>query len=178
MPRGPTHDRVEALLLGVRSAKMCLKAAAAKSQFFAECLTIGKLVDKLGKIMQNRWYRYRAVHIEQPEGVSFEAWLIQEGKAAVKQRQCTLAAKYQTTQGTEPAQADSAHKYRRNRGTGSVALDRDKPIAPGMMEAHSFGIEPSADQLKCPVRGSQHAYTGNDGLIKLPTALINCEIWC
>ena len=97
LPHGPTHDRVEVLVLAVRTAKMCLKAAAAKSQLFTDCLTIAKLVDKLGESMQMIWYHYQAIHLGQPEAVRFEAWLIQEGRAAVQQRHCTVAAKYQAT---------------------------------------------------------------------------------
>ena len=53
--------------------------------------------------------------------------MIQEENAAVQQRQCTLAAQYQATQGTEPAQADSKHKHVKNSGTDSAVPNRDKP---------------------------------------------------
>ena len=44
------------------------------------------------------------------------------------------------------------------------------------MAARSFGIEASAGQLICRIFGNQHAYTGNDGLIKLSTRVVVCEI--
>ena len=59
------------------------KISAPESQLFADCLLIGKLVDKLGKSTQISWYHNRAVHLGQPEGVSCKDWLVQEGRAAV-----------------------------------------------------------------------------------------------
>lgn len=50
--QGPMHDKEEALVLAVRTAKMCLKAAGTKHQLFADCFTIGKLVGKLTESTQ------------------------------------------------------------------------------------------------------------------------------
>ena len=73
IPQGPAHDKVEALVLKVRTKKMCLRAAGPKHQLFADCLTIGKLVGKLTKNTQGRWFHYRAGDLSLPEKVSFEA---------------------------------------------------------------------------------------------------------
>ena len=73
IPQGPAHDKVEALVLKVRTKKMCLRAAGAKHQLFADCLTMGKLVGKLTKNTQGRWFHYRAGDLSLPEKVSFEA---------------------------------------------------------------------------------------------------------
>ena len=97
--------------------------------------------------------------------------MIQEGREAVQQRHCTLVAKYQASQSTESEHTDT---WRTD--TESAVPNRDKPGAPGMMEAHIFAIKASANQLRCPVCDNWHAYTGNNGLIKLSTRLINCEI--
>ena len=47
LPHGPTHAKVEALVLAVRTIKMCLKNVNAESQLFANCPTVGNVVSKL-----------------------------------------------------------------------------------------------------------------------------------
>ena len=101
LPHGPAHDKVEALVLAARTAKMCLKTAEAKPQLFVDCHTIGKLVGKLGQCMPDRWFHYREVSLQQPEKVSFEAWLIQEANDTAQQRKCTLADKYKEKKDTD-----------------------------------------------------------------------------
>ena len=93
--------------------------------------------------------------------------------SAVQQSQCSLAEKYQ---GTEPAHADSEQEHVKNSDTDNAVPSMEKPRAPGMMETPSFGIKASTDHFRSPVCGNQHAYTGNKGLIKLSTRLIDFEM--
>ena len=41
LPQGPQHDKIEALVLAVRTAKMCLKAAGDEHQLFLDYFTLG-----------------------------------------------------------------------------------------------------------------------------------------
>ena len=56
LPKGPAHDKVVALVVAIRSAKICLKEVGAESQLFADCNTIGKPVSKLDKCTQDIWF--------------------------------------------------------------------------------------------------------------------------
>ena len=42
---------------------------------FASCFTIDKLVGKLNKRAQTRWFYYKAEHPNQEKHKAFEAWL-------------------------------------------------------------------------------------------------------
>ena len=53
---------------------------------------------------------------------------------------------------------------------------RDKPRAPGVLEARSFGIEASTDQLRGPTCDNQHGYKWSNGLIGLSTRPDDCEV--
>ena len=54
LPHGPTHATVEALVLAVRTIKMCLKNVNAESQLFADCPTVGNVVSKLVQSVQDK----------------------------------------------------------------------------------------------------------------------------
>ena len=101
---------------------------------------------------------------------------MREGKAAVQKRQCTLAASYQAVQGSEPLQSRSAQEHTKNIITDDAVPKRDKPGAPGVLEARSFGFEASTVQLKCPICNNQHGYTRSNGLLKLLTQLEDWEV--
>ena len=47
LPDGPPHDKVEALVLAVETAKACLRAAGDEQQNFADFFTLVNLVEKL-----------------------------------------------------------------------------------------------------------------------------------
>ena len=143
---------------------------------FADGLTIGKLVGNLTKSMKGRWFHYQAGNLSRPEKVSFEAWFEQERKTALQQRQCTLAAKNQAAQGPETALANSAHKCKKYSGREDAVPKRNKPGAPGVLEAPRFGIEARTDHLRWPLCGNQRGYTGSNGLIRLSTRLEDCEV--
>ena len=59
LPDRPPHDKVEALVPAVRTGKACLRAAGAEQQIFADCFTLGKVVEKLAVSMQSDWFHYR-----------------------------------------------------------------------------------------------------------------------
>ena len=46
LANGPTHTKLEALVLAVRLTKICLRAVGAESQLFADCNYTKKLVGK------------------------------------------------------------------------------------------------------------------------------------
>ena len=52
LPDRPPHDKVEALVPSVRTGKACLRATGAEQQIFADCFTLGKVVEKLAVSMQ------------------------------------------------------------------------------------------------------------------------------
>ena len=135
---------MDALVLAVRTAKICLKAAGVKHQLFADCFTIGKLGEMLTKITQCRWFHYWADNLSRPEKVSLEAWFKQEGKAAGQQRQCTLAESHQAAQGPEPALENSAYERivklgteARRRKKRSLSSHNTEAVALHKLEAQS-----------------------------------------
>ena len=72
LPNGPLHDRVEALLLSVRTVRACFKVAGGEQQIFADCITLGKLVEKLAQCTQGEWFHYQTKELHWPEKESFE----------------------------------------------------------------------------------------------------------
>ena len=136
LPHRLAHNKVEALVLSVGTTKMCLKNVDAESQLFADCHTVGQLVSKLDQSLQDIWFHYHALRLQLPEHVSFESWLMQEGRAAAQQRICTLAAKYQAIQNANKLVGDSCKE----------GVERAEKV----METRSFGVEASREQLRSP----------------------------
>ena len=54
--QGPTHEMTETLSLELRIAKTRLEAVGAGSKLYANCLTIGRLVNKHNQAKQVRWF--------------------------------------------------------------------------------------------------------------------------
>ena len=54
MPQGQASKKVEALVQGVRMAKMLLKAFDASKELFPDGFTIGSLIGKLDCVTQTR----------------------------------------------------------------------------------------------------------------------------
>ena len=50
------HNKVEAVVIAVRTPMMCLKAVGAEQQVFASYFTSGRLVNKLAASMHNQWF--------------------------------------------------------------------------------------------------------------------------
>ena len=61
---------------------------------FANCLTIEKLIEKLERTAQIRWFYYQAEDPDQMKREAFESWLEVEGRVAVKHRQQIIAASF------------------------------------------------------------------------------------
>ena len=45
LPQGPPHNKVEALVQGIRHARTCLRAVNAENDLFTSFFTVGSLVD-------------------------------------------------------------------------------------------------------------------------------------
>ena len=69
--QGPSHDKVQALVSGVRTARTCLKAVGSEKVLFSGCFNIELLVDKLAKSTQSRWFYYQAKHPKQSKREAF-----------------------------------------------------------------------------------------------------------
>ena len=70
---GPAHDKVETLVLAVKTTKMRLKNVHVESQLLADCHTVEKLVSKLDQIVQDKWFHYCVLKLQLLDHVSFEA---------------------------------------------------------------------------------------------------------
>ena len=95
LPQGPPHNKVEALVQGIRHARTCLRAVNAENDLFTSFFTVGTLVDKLAEAMQSRWFYYQTDHPDEEDHMHFMRWMEVEGKAAMKQGLTVLVAVYQ-----------------------------------------------------------------------------------
>ena len=139
-PHGPAHVKVEALALTTRTTKMHLKNVNLESQLFADCHTVGKLVSKLDQSMQDKLCHYRALKLQLPEHVSYEAWIKQEGRAAAQHRKCAFAVEYQAIQKTSGHAGDSSVE------------SMEQVEAKKLMKARSLVLRQARD-----ISGAQHA---------------------
>ena len=87
MPAGLPFEKIEVLVKAVRLTKTRLKRSEKK----ANC----SLIEKLELTTQTRWCHYLAERPGQLPHKVFKSWLGMEGRAAMVQRQSTLAAQYQ-----------------------------------------------------------------------------------
>ena len=92
-------------------------------------------------MLEGRRSHYQASNLDQKEKEGYEAWLEVEGRAATKQRQCALAAGYQTARGPAPARAPSVQERMKNISMENKALRRNKSGVTWALEADNFGIE-------------------------------------
>ena len=92
-------------------------------------------------MLEGRRSHYQASNLDQKEKEGYEAWLEVEGRAATKQRQCALAAGYQTARGPAPARAPSVQEHMKNISMENKALRRNKSGVTWALEADNFGIE-------------------------------------
>ena len=90
LPAGPAHTKVEELVQGLRHALTCLRAVDAEDELFSDLAMIGILLDKLPRMVQEKWYSYRvdlpATTSMKEEGKYFQRWLAWQGEAAILER--------------------------------------------------------------------------------------------
>ena len=87
IPTGLPFAKIKALVTAVRVARNRLRAVGHRASVF----TVGTLVEKLEAATQSSWCHYRAKQPGQVIHTVFKPWLQVEVKAAVVQRQNTLA---------------------------------------------------------------------------------------
>ena len=92
LPAGLTHEKIEALVQGIRVANARLQAVTGESKLFANCFTVGLLVEKIEQKVRTRGCHHQARLPEGAQRYGFEAWLELERKLAVIQVQNTMAA--------------------------------------------------------------------------------------
>ena len=105
LAKGPAHDQVESLVIGLRHARWCLSAVDAEGELFIDLSMVGILLSKLPHGVQQRWYVHRArlppTTSATEEGQFFQQWLDMEGEAAVHQRRTILST--ELSRGPAPA---------------------------------------------------------------------------
>ena len=104
MLSGLPYKNIESLIQAVRLTKTRLKAVGKESQLFASCFTVDTLIEKLELKTQTSCCHYLAEWPGKIPHEVFEAWLGMEGRAAMVQRQSTLAAQYQQRNGQKVQQ--------------------------------------------------------------------------
>ena len=75
LPAGLAHEKIEAIVQGVRVAKVRLRAVAGDAELFADWFPVGSLVKKLKQEIRTRWRHHRAKLPEGAQHDGFEAWL-------------------------------------------------------------------------------------------------------
>ena len=78
-----------------------------------------------------------------------------------------MAAKYQAAQSTDG-------KVKNGRMEHAVQWEHQAKSAE-VMEACSFSVDASTDQLRGLICKNQHEYTGGNGLMKISTRLADCK---
>ena len=106
--QGASHERIEALLQALRTARTTLKAVGEEEQLFTDFATVGLLVNKLPSAAQERWHQHASRMGENKSagqrGRVFLDWMEQEGGAAASARLQQLACEMHQVTGPTQVQ--------------------------------------------------------------------------